>query len=186
MNPFIVSHNFDQAINLLQQLSSRYSDLSPAMQKIEGVLADETEQAFANQADPTTGAPWPELSKNYLKQNPERAQGQMLQLSGQLAASVTTSSGDFWAQIGSNKEYAAIHNFGGDIQHQARTQSVYFKQNKNGSVGNRFVKKKNSNFEQTANVGPYTVTMPARAYVGVSPQGDQDIIEILKGYLLES
>ncbi|MDK4671286.1 phage virion morphogenesis protein, partial [Kingella kingae] len=36
-----------------------------------------------------------------------------LQLSGQLAASLTTQSGNDFARIGSNKPYAAIHHIGG-------------------------------------------------------------------------
>ncbi|MEI8599765.1 phage virion morphogenesis protein [Shewanella sp. PP-Sp27a-2] len=40
--------------------------------------------------------------------------GKILQASaGGLAASVAADSGDFWAAIGSNKIYAAIHHFGG-------------------------------------------------------------------------
>ncbi|MDK4653337.1 phage virion morphogenesis protein, partial [Kingella kingae] len=39
--------------------------------------------------------------------------GKKLQLSGQLAASLTTQSGNDFARIGSNKPYAAIHHIGG-------------------------------------------------------------------------
>ncbi len=39
--------------------------------------------------------------------------GKTLQLSGQLAASLTTQSGNDFARIGSNKPYAAIHHIGG-------------------------------------------------------------------------
>ncbi|MFC0119930.1 phage virion morphogenesis protein [Pseudoalteromonas xiamenensis] len=68
---------------------------------------------LAEERSPVTGQAWPELSANYLKQNPKRVGGQILQMEGSLAASIAADSGDLWAEIGSNKPYAAIHNFGG-------------------------------------------------------------------------
>lgn len=57
----------------------------------------------------------------------------------------------------------ARHEFGAEIKKEARTQTLYFKQDKNGTVGNRFVKKDKSNFSQEANVGAHTYDIPARA-----------------------
>lgn len=113
MNPFVVSHNFEQAVGLLQQLSDKYTNLAPVMRQVAGTMADASEQAFADEADPTTGEAWAELSDDYLEQNPDRADGQILQDSGQLAASISQDFGDFWAQISSNKRQAALQNLGG-------------------------------------------------------------------------
>lgn len=60
-------------------------------------------------------------------------------------------------------ENLARHEFGCEIEMPERTQTMYFKQNKAGTVDNRFVKKNKSNFSQEATVGAHTITIPARA-----------------------
>lgn len=47
--------------------------------------------------------------------DPTHRGGKKLQLSGQLAASISTSADNNFACIGSNKPYAAIHHLGGEI-----------------------------------------------------------------------
>nr|DAS37256.1 MAG TPA: virion morphogenesis protein [Caudoviricetes sp.] len=44
---------------------------------------------------------------------PTQRGGKILQLSGQLAGSISTSATNSFARIGSNKKYAAIHHLGG-------------------------------------------------------------------------
>lgn len=102
------------ATQVLSQIAAKFDDLSDPMNEIAAIMEGATEDAFAEERSSTTGDAWPSLSENYLKQNPKRIGGQMLQVSaGGLAASIAADSGAFWAQIGSNKPYAAIHNFGG-------------------------------------------------------------------------
>lgn len=113
-NKITIEHNSTAVVEVLQQLLDNLGDLTEPMQRIAGVLEDSTEQAFADEASPVSGQPWQALSENYLKANPKRAGGKMLQASaGGLAASIESDHGDSWAQIGSNKIYAAIHHFGG-------------------------------------------------------------------------
>lgn len=57
----------------------------------------------------------------------------------------------------------AAHEFGAEIDMPERAQAMHFKQNRDGSVGNRFVKKDKSDFAQDATVGAHTITLPARA-----------------------
>ena len=98
----------------LQGIAAQFDDLSAPMAEIAELFQSETEDALADERSPVDNSPWPALSENYLKANPKRRGGQMLQASaGGLAASIEADSGDFWAMIGSNKPYAAIHNFGG-------------------------------------------------------------------------
>ncbi|NSY36585.1 phage virion morphogenesis protein [Pseudoalteromonas sp. JC28] len=102
------------ATKVLNEIAARFNDLSDPMNEIAAIMEGATEDAFAEERSPVTGIAWPALSENYLKQNPKRVGGQMLQVSaGGLASSIAAESGAFWAQIGSNKPYAAIHNFGG-------------------------------------------------------------------------
>lgn len=91
-----------EALKRLEQSGTR---LAPAMKKIAAALADQVEENFAQQGRPR----WQPLENP-----PERRQGgRILQDSGQLAASISTESTDTAAVIGSNKVYAAIHQFGG-------------------------------------------------------------------------
>ena len=87
--------------------------------------------------------------------------------------------------VGSNREYAAIHQFGGTIKHAARTATLHFRQNqRTGQVGNRFVRRSRSNFAQTANIGAYETQMIARPFLGISDEDRRDIEETLVAYLM--
>ncbi len=114
MNKVDIQFTNSTVLQVLDSLLDKLDDLSEPMNDIAAVLESATESAFEAEADPTTGQTWASLSDAYLKANPKRQGGKILQASaGGLAASVTADSGDFWAAIGSNKIYAAIHQFGG-------------------------------------------------------------------------
>lgn len=114
MNKVEIVLSDSPVLQVLGSLLDKLDDLSEPMNDIAAVLESATEGAFEAEADPVTGQAWQSLSDAYLKANPKRQGGKILQASaGGLAASVTADSGDFWAAIGSNKIYAAIHQFGG-------------------------------------------------------------------------
>lgn len=60
---------------------------------------------------------------------------------------------------------AAIQEFGATVSIPAHSKEMYFNQNRDGSVGNKFVKRSKSNFAQTASVGAYTVFIPPRPFM---------------------
>ncbi len=114
MNKVEIVLSDSPVLQVLGSLLDKLDDLSEPMNDIAAVLESATEGAFDAEADPVTGQAWASLSDAYLKANPKRQGGKILQASaGGLAASVAADSGDFWAAIGSNKIYAAIHQFGG-------------------------------------------------------------------------
>ncbi|TVL34503.1 phage virion morphogenesis protein [Shewanella xiamenensis] len=114
MNKVEIVLSDSPVLQVLGSLLDKLDDLSEPMNDIAAVLESATEGALEAEADPVTGQAWQSLSDAYLKANPKRQGGKLLQASaGGLAASVTADSGDFWAAIGSNKIYAAIHQFGG-------------------------------------------------------------------------
>jgi len=113
----------------LQRLEYAGIDLSPAMRKIAGALEKVTEDNLEAEGRPK----WQPLaestkhgrlggSKAYKKNGELSAAAQrrkdagfrILQHSGQLASSVSTDYDSNQAVIGSNKVYAAIHQFGGE------------------------------------------------------------------------
>lgn len=60
---------------------------------------------------------------------------------------------------------AEQNEFGGEIEVAERQQDLHFKQGKDGSVGNKFVKKSKSNFVQTVTVKAHKVVVPARPFM---------------------
>ena len=97
----------------LLNLAKRGENLRPLMKSIAGIFASSTEENFKNEGRPDK---WTDLS-DVTKKSREKINkwpGQILTVEGQLASSVTTQYDDDSAVIGSNKDYARIHQLGGD------------------------------------------------------------------------
>ena len=96
----------------LQEVAKKASDLKPLMKNIAGIFASAAEDNFAEEGRPDK---WIDLSEVTKKQRKKigKYPGQILQVSGQLASSVNTYYDNDSAVIGSNLEYAAIHQLGG-------------------------------------------------------------------------
>ena len=122
--------------NLLRNLQNR----RPMMQGIAAELLSMTEDNFERES--WGNEPW----------QPTHRGGKILQLSGQLAASIHTLATNQSAQIGTNKIYAAIHHIGGDI-HAKNAPYLMI------PLGNgRFARKT-------------SVTIPARPYLPINGNG---------------
>ena len=104
----------------LLDLAQKSENLRPLMKNIAGIFAYSTEENFKNEGRPDK---WTELSESTIKQRTKNKQwpGMILQVSGQLASSVNTYYDNDSAGIGSNLEYAAIHQLGGQA---GRNKSV--------------------------------------------------------------
>ena len=89
----------------LGQLLQNATDTRPMMRAIATEMASLTEDNFENES--WGGQKWPRSRRA------DADGGKTLQLSGQLAASISTQVGNDFARIGSNKKYAAIHHLGG-------------------------------------------------------------------------
>lgn len=95
----------------LLDLAKRSENLRPLMKNIAGIFAYSTEENFKEEGRPK----WKDLSEKTktARKKTGHYPGQILQVSGQLALSVTTQYDETSAVIGSNKVYAAIHQLGG-------------------------------------------------------------------------
>lgn len=104
----------------LLNLAKRTENLRPLMKNIAGVLASSTEENFKQEGRPDK---WTDLSEVTKKQREKinKWPGQILQVTGQLASSISTQYDDDSAVIGSNLPYAAIHQLGGQA---GRNKSV--------------------------------------------------------------
>lgn len=147
--------DFEKSLGkLINELENR----EPIMRELAAAMADAVEENFARQGRPE----WMGWSRRYARQ---RHGGKILQKSGRLAKSITQYSTNDEAVVGTNVKYARIHQEGGEINIAARSQQAYYRQHKNGSVGNRFVRKSRSNFSQWNTIGEYKITMPARPFL---------------------
>ncbi|TBU75205.1 phage virion morphogenesis protein [Phytopseudomonas daroniae] len=139
------------------------------------------DQRFASQTAPD-GTPWQALSPAYQRRKKKNAD-KILVLDGYLKNTLRYQVEGNELVFGSNRVYAAIQHFGGEIQMPARSQQAYFRQDKSGDIGNQFVSKRRSNFSQWVTLGPYTIKIPARPFLGTSTADDAELTNIAMGYL---
>lgn len=104
----------------LLNLAKRTENLRPLMKNIAGIFSYSTEENFKEEGRPDK---WVDLTESTKKQRTKKRKwpGQILQVEGKLAASINTYYDNDSAVIGSNLEYAAIHQLGGQA---GRNKSV--------------------------------------------------------------
>lgn len=148
----------------LKNIAAAGADMTPLMRALAGTLATETAVNFEEEGRP----PWvPSLAA-------QKRDGMTLSDTGHLQRSITTAYDARSAVIGTDVEYARLHQLGGTVARKGR--EVYFRQGKDGTIGRRFVKKKRSNFAQAAR--DHTATYPARPFLPVNADGAlQDGVE---------
>ncbi|MCC6195709.1 MAG: phage virion morphogenesis protein [Burkholderiales bacterium] len=106
-----------QAQAALRRLLEAGEDLTPIMADIAGTMQREVEENFRAQGRPA----WTPLAPSTLRRRRQSgADAKILQHTGQLAASITPSSGRDFAQVATNKIYGPIQHFGGTIRRAPR------------------------------------------------------------------
>lgn len=118
--PIEIKIDNKEVLTRLQELASRGENLRPLMKNIAGIMSTATEDNFKDEGRPEK---WVDLSETTKKQRQKigKYPGQILQVSGQLASSVSTAYDDNSAVIGSNLAYAAIHQLGGQAGRNKKT-----------------------------------------------------------------
>lgn len=119
MADFTVEIQDAQLRAALQALAGRVRNAQPAMEDIARALRNHTEDAFDNERSPF-GAAWEELAESTIERREKERHwpGPILQITGQLAGSISSAAGADWASVGvgkavGDKGYGAIHQFGG-------------------------------------------------------------------------
>lgn len=168
--------NIDAA---LAEIERRLENTAPVMGRIEGVMLDAVEQNFEEEGRPR----WRGLAESTIRDRERKGSwpGKILQRSGRLATSVVSDSGNGYATVGSNLEYAAIHNFGGKIRQFAQTRFVNFRIDKRGR--SRFSTRKNANLSQAVEYGDRTINIPARPFLALTPEDESEILFEIGDYL---
>lgn len=145
---------------------------------LQGAVQDR----FSAQQGPD-GSPWTALTPRY-KRRKKLNTDKILTLRGTLRSTIRYQLEPDAVLVGSDRKYAAIHQFGGTIDIAARSQHVFFRRNDAGEVGRLFVKKSQSNFAQRATLGAYTIKMPARPFLGISDADRDEISRLTQDHLL--
>ncbi|MBS0476840.1 MAG: phage virion morphogenesis protein [Proteobacteria bacterium] len=195
----------------IEAVASKLEDMRPLFQRIAGVLEHETEANFAAQGRPH----WVPLAKATIAARMKRNKGssvlKILQDSGSLAASISSDYGADFAVVGSNKAYAAIHQFGGTIDRAPYSTRVrlrtdrkgnLIRQGDEGSAKGRAVfarengAKAHKQFRETWHtVDAYQVTIPSRPYLpftGTSagatlqPEAAQSVLDAISSMLSDA
>ena len=98
----------------LNALLKQSGDLTPALADVGEYLLESTQQRFISQQAPD-GTPWEVLSNTTLEQKVKQGErtDRILTESGTLASSIHYQLSRNRLELGSNAEYAAMHQFGG-------------------------------------------------------------------------
>lgn len=117
----------------------------------------------------------------------QKTGGQTLKLKGHLEGSISYKATNAGAQWGSNRVYAAIHQFGGPIEKLAFSSTLRLRTGKGGALLRQkdhahlavFAKATHKQAVQRRyTVDAHTINMPARPYLGVNAADGVEILQI--------
>lgn len=148
----------DAAIRAFTQLALHVTDTRPTMRAIGVALVENVHQRFERGSGPG-GEAWAPLNPEYAKGKKGPGILRESGMRGGLMGSITRHAGHDYVEVGTNKIYGAIHQFGGVIQPKSADR-LYFQ------MGGKMV---------AAN----SVTIPARPYLGIDHEDEQVILETL-------
>lgn len=146
----------------INSLLNRLSHREPLMRNLAATMHGAVEDNFMREGRPH----WLDLKY------PQQANHKILQGSGRLAASIVERSDNDSATVGTNLEYAAIHQFGG----QTRAHVIEPRNKKALAFNGRVVKKVNH---------PGS-TIPARPFLSLTDDDEENIVQDVSDYLFHA
>lgn len=176
-----IEYHHAQVKSAFQQTINALEDPAPLYQNIIEYLTRIHRERFNQQRSPE-GSPWQPLAPAYLKRK-RKNRNQILTLRGHLRNTLRGQSDAHGLEFGTDRPYGAIHQFGGTLRIPARQRELFFKRRRDGSVGNRFVKRKSSDFSQTVHSKAYDIQIPARPWLGTSQRDNDYILELTRFYI---
>jgi len=148
----------------LREISSRVSNLSPVLKAIGDRIVEQTKRRFEAGGPAPDGTPWKEPKTP----NPKRIR--TLTVSGHLRDSIRAQMmGRNAVMVGTNKEYAAIHQLGG------RTSAHDIV-----PIRKKALKTPYGLFRRVRHPGS---VIPARPFLGVSAVNSEEIMGIINDYI---
>ena len=110
---FKADFNAKEVVKLLNDIQKKMSDLTPFMKLSRKMLKQDVDENFETEGT-ASGDKWQEWSEEWKKRRIKkgRGAGKILGLDGFLRRSIKAKNTKTEAIVGTNTEYAAIHNFG--------------------------------------------------------------------------
>lgn len=166
----------------LQAMIERMDNRRPFFAAVGQLLADSARARFQAEAGPD-GKPWTPLRPRTIKARLKRGQTPITILrsntkgrSGStLSGSINFAATDDEVRIGSPVHYAAIHQLGGTINKPAGTRWM---------VGRRFARRADGGDGREVAIKAHTITIPARPFLGVSKEDEEDIFAMAERWLM--
>ncbi|HQU16637.1 MAG TPA: phage virion morphogenesis protein [Gammaproteobacteria bacterium] len=164
-----ITHTLDDG-DLAQRVQILGGVLRTGVLRAIGVgLVKTTQERFEDGRDPW-GRSWAPLNPAYqeVKRGPKILQE--AGMGGGLMGSLTFATTGSRVTVGSNKVYAAIHQFGGTIRPVNAKALVFRLGNGKGGKKGRVVHAK-------------SVTIPARPYLGFGPMDRREVMDVLDVFI---
>ena len=174
-----------EARQRLQSIFDRLEHPAPLLASIGQILADSTRARFRTGTYPD-GKAWQPQAPATIRARSRRgrSQNRILDETGTLVGTVRHQVTGDRVEIGASTPYAAIHQLGGTIAMPARDGTVYLGRKRKDQAGRRVAKKKNKTTEARAvKIGAYSITIPARPYLGVSAADEVAILQAARDEL---
>ena len=177
-----LEYSSEKVLEALRAAADLMRSPAPMFRDMGEYMLIALDERFESQSAPD-GTPWQALSPTYQRRK-RKNQDKILVLDGYLKNTIRYQASDDELAVGSNRAYAAIHQFGGEIQIAARSQQAYFRHDaKTNEVSPQFVNRRRANFSQWVSLGPYTIKIPARPWLGTSNRDDDELLAIAQKHL---
>ena len=163
------------ALRGLDGLFARLDDPTPALDEIGSAMVQRTRRRFETELDPD-GEPW-KPSLRALEEG-----GQTLTDTGRLRASITHNADRSGVEWGTNVAYAATHQFGARIRRSGGLRTLAFGA-RDAAGRRRFARRAGARSLLDVHVGPYTIEVVARPFLGVSDADERAILRIVGDWL---
>ncbi|MCD0491399.1 phage virion morphogenesis protein [Chromobacterium violaceum] len=171
---------------VLKRLEKATKNRASVMQAVAGIMADAVEENFAREGRPAwqglkpgswlarAGALTKTGQVSSARFDKKVRGAKILQSSGRLASSITQTSSNEGAAVGTNVRYAAIHQFGGRTKpHEIRPHN---KKALAWTSAGHPVRKVNHPGSE----------IPARPFLALEDEDEREIIETVEAYLRSS
>lgn len=160
------------------------SGMTAMLADIGEYLLRSTRERGAREISPD-GTAWQALSPRYKAQKDKRRPGlPMLKYDNHMLGDRLSYQVEGAALLlGTSAPYGARMHFGGEFESEARTSAVFFKRERDGTVGSRFTRRSRSDFEQSVLIPAYKVSTPARPWLGMSPADEQEALAIAEDHI---
>jgi phage virion morphogenesis protein len=173
-----IEHKIKPLRGVLERLQSATGDLAPFWRDVGEYLLRQAAQRFDTGKDPQ-GRAWKRLSPRTLRR---KKISKILVESGRLSRLVYQVA-PTELRVGTNLKYAAIHQFGGEIERPERTQTLLFKRNGQFMSKKAAARLKRPPRKVEATIKGGTTKIPARPFLGINSADEREIRMLLEEHL---